>query len=391
MPLYEYSAYDTAGKITSGLIDAPSQASAFGKLKTRGFFPINVKEDTGRTFGSKVPVTDMVFALEQLATLLKAGVPLPESLDSLVGQLDNEELKRSFARVKVHLEEGQSLAHCLGTEKSFPPILVKMVEAGESVGAVETILERFSGFMEKESSFKEKVLSSLLYPMIIMVASFGLIFFILTYIGPTLIDVFRSFNSDLPLPTQVLLFVGSFLKNNIILLGILAVILVVVYTRVIPQKTKDTFIQKIPFFGTIHTYSQLSRWARTLAMLHGGGVSLIKALASSREVVDNTVIRNELENIEDYVQKGDTLGMAMSRVSVVPPLVAQMTRTGEKSGQLEKMLETAAVFYEKEVDKKLSIFFKFLEPAIIMFLGLVVGFVALAALLPIFEMNKLIR
>lgn len=391
MPLYNYKAYSPDGKSLTGLVDAPSRTSAFGKLKNQGVYPIELNEETARSHRGRVNTTDMIFALDQLSTLLKANIPLPEALGSLFDQLDNPELKRAFARVKVHLEEGDSLANSLSTEKVFPRVLVKMVEAGESVGAVDIILERFTGFMEKQNAFKEKVTSSLIYPMLIMFASFGLIFFILVYIAPTLVDLFKSFNKELPLPTQVLLFLGSFLRGNIMIIGAGIAGSIYVYFKVLPKITRDSFVMKLPFFGSIHKNVQISRWARTLSMLHGGGVTLVKALSSSREIVDNVVIENELKNVEDYIHKGDTLGNALAKTTIVPKLVVQMAKTGEKSGELERMLNTAALFYEKEVDKKLDMFFKFLEPVIILFLGGVVGFVIIAALLPIFEMNKLIR
>lgn len=390
MPLYEYKAYDAGGKKVKGLIDAPSQASAHGKLKKQGYFPTDISQDTGRSYTSTSAGADMIFALEQLCTLLRAGIALPEALDSLVNQLENDQLKRAFARVKVHLEEGDSLANSLATEGVFPPVLVKMVEAGEAVGTVEIILERYADFMEKEMEFREKIISSMLYPVIIMVASFSLIFFVLTYIAPTLVKIFASFHQEMPLATRILLHVGSFLRNNFVLILLIIALGVFSYLKIIPREAKDNLILRIPFFNTIHIYIQMSRWSRTLAMLHGGGVSLLKALASSREVVDNRVIKKDLKMVEDYVQKGEGLGSALNRVPSIPSLVVQMTKTGEKSGELEKLLNTAALFYENEVDKRLSVFFKFLEPAVIIFLGLVVGFVAISALLPIFEINKII-
>jgi len=391
MPLYEYKAYNADGKKQKGLIDAPSRNSAFGKLKRQGIYPIDLAEETTVSQSSRVSTPDMIFALSQLATLLRAGVPLPESLGSLFDQLDNNDLKRAFARMKVRLEEGKSFAGAMAEEKIFPPVLVKMIEAGEAVGAVEIILERYTGFMEKESTFRDRVISSMIYPTMIMVASFGLIFFILTYIAPTLVDVFKSFNQSLPMPTQILLGIGSFLRNNLIIIVVLLGIAIYVYVKVIPRKQKDMFLLKIPLFGSVHKNVQVSSWARTLAMLHSGGVPLVKALASSREVLDNSVLKDEFKKVEDYIQKGDTLGNALSRVPVVPQLIIQMAKTGEKSGELEKMLNTAASFYEKEVDKKLSLFFKFLEPAVILLLAVVVGFVVMSALLPIFDMNKLIK
>ncbi|MCE1247404.1 MAG: type II secretion system F family protein [Firmicutes bacterium] len=391
MPLYNYKAYGADGKIQKGLIDAPSRNSAFGKLKRQGVYPIDLEEEAASNRQGRVSSTDLIFALEQLSTLLKANVPLPEALTSLFEQLENRELKKAFARVKVHLEEGSSFANSLAMERIFPTVLVKMVEAGESVGSVDLILERFADFMDKQNQFKEKVTSSMVYPVLIMCASFGLIFFILTYIGPTLVDVFKSFGRELPMPTQILLTVGTFLKKNTILIALLIAGAIYCWVKVLPRHLKDTIMMKLPLFGNINTNVQVSRWARTLSMLHGGGVTLVKALASSREVVDNSILESELKKAEEYIHKGDTLGNALSRIPIMPHLVVQMAKTGEKSGELERLLNTAALFYEKEVDKKLSMFFKLLEPAIIMFLGVVVGFVVVSALLPILEINKLIR
>ncbi len=389
MPLYEYKAYDSKGRTASGLIDAPSVTSAHQKLKKQGFYPISISEDV-QSYSVRIPVNDMVFALEELSTLLKAGVPMAEALETIVEQISHDGLKRAFARVKVHLEEGDSLASSLAIEQVFPPTLVRMVEAGESVGAVETILDNFASFIEKESEFKEKVFSSLLYPTIIMVASISLIIFVLTYIAPTLVKIFTSFHANLPLSTSIMLAIGNFLRKYIFLLIALVILSPIMYFK-IPKGVRDNFILQVPVIGVIQRYIQMSRWCRTLAMLLDGGVSLIKALESSRDVVENKAIQEELKKVEEYVQKGEKLSSAISKIPNIPPLIFQMIRTGEKSGNLEKLLNTSATFFEKEVNRKLSLFLKFLEPAMIIFLGLVVGFVAISALLPIFEINKLIK
>ncbi len=391
MPLYDYKAYDASGSRVSGLIDAPSTASAFSKLKGQGYFPTELKEETGGSYRTSVPPSELIFALDQMATLLRAGIPLPEALDTLSRQVGHETLGRGLAKVKVRLEEGDTFAGALASESVFPPLLVRMVDAAESVGTVDLILERYSQFLEKEVAFREKVVSSMAYPVIVMVASLGLLFFILTYIAPTLVRVFASFQVELPLPTRITIAVGTFLQQNMVLLAVMTALLAFVYFRLIPRKTRDAIILKLPVIGTINSYIQMSRWARTLSMLHGGGVSLIKALSSAREVVENQLISHQLKMVEDLVQKGHGLGAALARIPTVPQVMIQMTKSGEKSGELERLLETAAIFFEKEVDRKLTIFFKFLEPASILFLGVIVGFVVVSAMLPIFEINQMIR
>ncbi len=394
MPLYEYKAYNQQGKITGGLLDAPSRKTAYDKLKKQGFFPFDLKEDRsiplfGRSFA--VSRDNLGFALTQLATLLKAGMPLTQALDSLYMQVEDKNLSRSLARVRSCIQEGQSLAEALKGDRIFPALLVSMVDSGEAVGNLEIILERYSDFLEKESQAIKKMVGAIIYPSVIMCGSFGLIFFILTYVAPTLVEVFEGFHQKLPFVTVVLISTGTFLKNYAILLLILLAGAIYAYIHYVPRRFKDSLKVKIPIFGRAQRYLLLSRWARTLGMLHGGGVTLLRALHTAREVMDNVVFEKELESVEKSVERGQSLPAALARLSFFPPLMVQMVETGQQSGELERMMDVVANFYEKEMDRRLTLFFQLLEPALILFLGVVVGFVVVSILLPIFEINRLIR
>lgn len=394
MPLYEYRAYNRQGKTIDGIIDAASRSGAYERLKKQGYFPYTVKEDRGQHFLSRtvsVKRDNLCFALTQLATLLQAGMPLTKSLDSLYTQVEDKTLGRSLVRLKACIQEGKSLACGMEGDKVFPPLLVKMVEAGESVGNLEAILRRYADFLEKESEMIKKMVGALIYPSIILCASLGLVFFILTYIAPTLVEVFESFHQKVPFITAILIGAGTFLRKNIIVLLILLVAAVIGYLKYLPRYIKDSIRVKLPFVGKAYLYLLLSRWARTLGMLHGGGVTLLKALAAAREVMDNVVFERELISLEKSVEKGQSLSSALARLSFFPPLMVQMVETGQLSGELEKMMDVVAGFYEKEMDRKFTLFFQILEPAMILFLGTVVGFVVISILLPIFEINRLIR
>lgn len=393
MPLYEYKAYNSKGKTVKGLIEAASESLAFEKIKQKNLYPHELSEEKGKTpsiwlFGQNEA---LAFALTQLSALIKAGLPLPQALETLSLQLENENLSRAFTRAKVRLGEGESFASALAEDKIFPPLLVHMVEAGESVGLIETILEKFADSLEKTISFQKKILSALIYPSVVIVASLGLILFILTYIAPTLVEIFEGFKKALPLTTRILLVIGNSLRNYFYIWIILIIGAIIAYWKLVPYAFKEKLTNKVPLLGQLRQQIMLSRWARTLAMLHGGGVSLVKALESAREVIDNITFREKFSKIKEKVEKGQSLGEAMEIEGVFPPLLVQMIQTGEKTAELEKMLSTVADFYEKETERKLTTTVQLLEPIMILFLGLVVGFVAISVLLPIFEINKMIR
>ena len=214
MPLYEYFAYNKAGKLSTGLIDARSNKNAYEKLKAINLFPQKISLDSKPVSKSAITNDRLSFVLVQLSTLLKAGIPIDKAVDSVLGQTDSKDMSRVLARIKTLILEGKSFSSAMREEKSFPPLLVKMAEAGESVGNLETILENYAVFLDKESDSAKKMVSALIYPSVVVSASILLILFILTYITPILSDIFNSFGRQLPLISAILVSFGNFLKNN---------------------------------------------------------------------------------------------------------------------------------------------------------------------------------
>lgn len=388
MPLYQYKAFNTKGKLVDGILTSPSKESAYAVLKEKGLFPKSIKQDTTKV-GATVNSDLLAFALTQLASLLKAGVPMTKALDSLVTQVESKALGRSFAHLKTFIEEGGSFSDGLAADSIFPPLLVKMSKAGESVGNLELILEEYAQFLEKESENVKKIVSSLIYPCVILIACTALILFIIAFTAPTLSEIFSQFNKALPISTQIMVSFGIFVRTYLFLIILIPIILIYCYNHYLSKSVKDNFKTAIPFFGKVYRDLSYSRWAATLGLLHGGGVPLLNALESAREVLGNSALERELIAVEKKVEKGLPLSSALSLF--FPPLLVNMVETGQQSGDLDKMMQSAAQFYEKEADRKLSLFTKLFEPVMILILGGVVGFVVISILLPIFEINTIIR
>lgn len=391
MPLYEYQAFTPQGKAANGLIDAPSRSLAYERVRGQGLFPSRIEEERATGGGGRTSPESLAFALIQLSTLLRAGIPLTTSIDSLVGQLPDRTLQRAFARVRVRLQEGASFAQALGESNVFGPLLPRLVSAGESVGNIDTLLEEYAGFIERAQEFRGKVTGAMVYPAVILTASLGLVLFMLTHVAPTLIRIYASFKVQLPLPTRIILFLGNTLTNGGLIVFVVGLLAALAWWRGVSPLVKNRLMLRIPYLGQLQLWTQVARWARTVALLHKGGVPLVRTLGSAREVVESAVLAQQLEPVEKKVERGESLAAALRQVPLMPSLVCQMAETGEKSGELDGMLTAAAVFFEKEADRKLGVFVKLLEPAMILLMGLVVAFVVVSVLLPIFQLNRLIR
>ncbi|MBM3461829.1 MAG: type II secretion system F family protein [Armatimonadetes bacterium] len=390
MPLFEYQAFTTQGKTTHGIIDAPSRAVAYERVRAQGLFPSTLTEDTA-TAGTRSRPENVSFALIQLATLLRAGMPLPQAIEALVSQVPDRTLQRALARIRVRLQEGTSFADALGDTTVFGPLLARLVQAGESVGQLDTLLEEYANFIERGQEYRSKVAGALMYPAVILTASLALVLFVLTNVAPTLTRIYGSFKMEMPLMTRMLLAVSGFIQVGWPYLLLIAAGVGYAWFRVVPRRTRDRVTMRTPILGQVVQWTQVSRWARTVALLHKGGVPLVRALASAREVVDNAALNAEIAHVERAVERGESLGSALRKVPDMPSLIAQMAETGERSGELDSLLRAAALFYEKEADRRLSSFVRMLEPAMILVMGLIVGFVVMAVLLPIFDIHQVVH
>jgi general secretion pathway protein F len=408
MPVFEYTALDAKGKSTAGIIDADGIQAARQKLRSSGKFPVAIREareaqaqKTRRrlSFGgwfARVKPSHVAMTTRQLATLIGAGFPLVSALDALLPQTSSFALKRTLARVKDLVVEGNSFAHALSQFPGiFPPIYVNMVRAGESSGTLEIVLERLADITEKQQALSNRIQASLAYPVFMLFFGAVVLFILLTYIVPTITSIFTDMKQVLPTPTRVLIALSGFFRDYwwMILLLAAAGALAVRQFRRTPKGRRwfDRTLLKLPGFGTLARKLAVARFSRTLGSLLENGVTMLVALDIVRNIVGNVLIADTVSQAGEEVSKGKSLWLALSEGRVFPVLSIQMIQVGEQSGELEKMLYKIADVFENEVETTILRLTSYLEPVMILVMGCAVGFIVLSICLPIFEMNQLIR
>jgi general secretion pathway protein F len=409
MPVYEYTAFDQQGSKIKGILDAGSLAAARQKLREMQVFPIGITEPAidgkdepsqQRTVGSlfqKVGLREVSVMTRQLSTLLGAGLPLVPSLTTLVSQTTHPQLKKTLAQIKEEVNEGNSLTVSLSHfPQVFPLFYINMVRAGEASGTLNLVLERLADFSERQQELKTKIRAALAYPILMFLIGSLVLFFLVTFVVPNITNIFKEMNQTLPTITILLIAVSSFLKSY---WWIVAIILLVAITLTRYAFTKTTRGQYLwnrikltaPLFGEIHKKMAVARFSRTLGTLLQSGVPLLTAMDIVRNVVDNRLIADDLQTASREVEEGQGLSKSLARNGLFPPIVIEMISVGEHSGNLEPMLYRVADSYEKEVEASVVMMTSLLEPAMILFMGLIVGFIVVSVLLPIFEMNQLVR
>lgn len=408
MPVYEYMALDKAGKSLNGIIDADSATLARQKLRGTGIFPVEVKETSvrprdqasrGVTFSTlfkRVKSGELSALTRQLSILLGAGVALVSALEALISQLTNPTFKKIVAEVKESVNQGNSLAFALSKHpKVFSQVYVNMVRAGEASGSLDVVLDRLAEFSEHQEALRGRFRAALAYPIFMCVVGTFILFFLLTVIMPNIMRIFEEMRQTLPLPTVILIGISDFLRAFWWLV-VLALGGVVVLLRQLRRSARGQYVWdemkiRLPILGPISRKMAMARFGRTLGSLLQSGVPLISALQIVRNIVNNQPIAEVIDRAVDEIQEGKSLASPLSQGRWFPPLTVQMVAVGEQSGELEKMLHKVADVYEAEVESHIMSATSMLEPAMILAMGLVVGFIVVSILLPIFEMNQLVR
>ena len=389
------------------LIDADSARSARGKLRTLGIFPTDVNEEIavaarrslrerlpGLRF--KLPAADVALLTRQLASLLGGGVPLLEALTALSEQSGRPPVKKMMSQIREKVREGVSLANALASHpESFSDLYVHMVRAGEQAGALETVLDRLADYGESQAELLRKVRGALTYPIIMMVVGTAIMGFLVTYVIPQVSTVFAQTGSALPVTTQVLIALSSFLINYwwLILLSIVGVVAGISYwlSTKRGRYRYDTWILKVPYLGPTITKIVSARFARTLATLLASGVQVLPAMDAVKLMMTNMRLAEAIQESRDSIREGRGMGQTLARSGLFPPMLVEMIRVGERSGELEPMLEKAALAYEREVTASLSQMTTLLEPIMTIVMASMIVFMILAVLMPIFQLNQLMQ
>lgn len=405
MPIFEYKALDQNGKSRKGLIDSDTEDQARARLRNQGLFPVSFKE--GRTKSSSKSISlhlssfhritseEIGVVTRQLATLIDAGIPLISAITSLVEQTENSSLKRVLVQIRDSVNEGATLTDALREHgQLFSEVYINMVRAGEASGSLGVVLEKLADFSEKQEAIKSQIKTALFYPVFMALVGVGILFILLTYVVPNIIQVFAEMDQALPAPTRFLINSSSFLQQYWwgVLLFILLLFLLVKYLirqsagRVVWDHLKLRF----PVVGSVSRKIILARFAATLGSLLESGVDLMNALKIVKALMNNVKISEVLDEAIEDIEQGRSMTLVLSKSSWFPSMFVQMVSVGEQSGNLEKMLRKVASAYEREVESALKGLTSLIEPLMIVVMGGVVGFIVLSILLPIFEMNQFV-
>ncbi|HAJ28055.1 MAG TPA: type II secretion system protein GspF [Syntrophus sp. (in: bacteria)] len=409
MPIYEYIALNTRGNKQKGMIDAVNIATARQKLKESELFLVDISEPQARkreasdskaagvNLFKRVGLNDIALMTRQLSTLQGAGLPLVPSLTTLVTQTANPQLKAILSKVRESVNEGNSLTTGMSNfPKIFPPVYINMVRAGEASGTMNLVLGRLADFMEGQQALRTKIKSALAYPILMFLIGTVVIFFLVAFVVPSITKIFQEMHQTLPAITVLLMTTSSFLKNFWWLIALLFS-LIYIAARYGIKKTDegrlfwDRLKLKTPLVGPLIQKIAMVRFSRTLGTLLQSGVPLLSAMEIVKNVVNNRIIANAIANAGKDIEEGHNLSSPLLKSGLFPPIAIEMISVGEQTGNLEDMLYRIADSYEREVEGNILMLTSLLEPIMILVMGLVVGFIVISILLPIFEMNQLVR
>ncbi|GFO56222.1 type II secretion system protein GspF [Geomonas sp. Red276] len=400
MPTFRYSAFNAAGAEVSGVVDAPTQNEARAQLKQKGLYAKEIAPaaETGGKglLKSRVSVPDLSLATRRLATLLGSAVPVYEAVATLWEQEPPGELKRVLGRVRDRLAEGHGLAQALSAEPAvFSESYVGMVAAGEASGALEVVLERLAEFQEDQAAVRSRVITALIYPAIMVVVGTGVMLVLLAFVVPKIVTVFQQNKATLPFITIVLIKASTVVRKGWWALLLAGVGVYYGIKRINKDeemvKKRDRLLLKVPLAGALWRQLVLSRFTKVLGLLLQSGVPIIKAMDITGEAVVNREYKSFLAEARETLIQGGSLSSALKASPLFPPLLTHMAAVGEKSGELDRMLIKSGDAFQNEFNASVTRSMALLEPMLILGMGLAIGFMVIAVLLPIMEMNELVK
>jgi general secretion pathway protein F len=409
MPVFEYRALNQAGKSIDGLKEADSPKTLRTVLRKEGVFLTEVvgtqeegsKAGTGNTqkdvrkwLQGRIGSDDVAIMTRQLAVLVGAGIPLVDALTALVDQVEHERLKRVVSNVKQRVNEGTSLADSLNAHaKVFSPLYVNMIRAGESSGALEVVLVRLADFTEGQARLRSKIIGTMTYPVVMLLIGMVIMGILFTVVIPKITKIFTETKVVLPLTTKILIGFSVFVHDWwwAIAIAMAASVYLFFRWKASPagRPVWDRAVLKAPIFGSLIRLLAISRFTRTLSTLLKSGVPLLTAMDIVKNIVVNSRLSTVIEEAREAIKEGESIAAPLKRSGEFPPLVYHMVAIGEKSGQLEEMLQNVANAYDSQVETKIGALTSLLEPLMIVVMGLIVAFIVFSILMPILQINNL--
>jgi type IV pilus assembly protein PilC len=398
MPTYNYVVKDQNGKTITGKISQDNPSLSAKKLKEMNYVIIKISEETPSFFAAdiaekltRIKLLDKVTFYIKLASMLKAGVPMDASISSVGEQLDNKRFRKIIGEIYRNIQSGNSLSQSLSLyPKVFPELLISVVRSGEASGKLVEVLGQYAKFATNQANLRQKILSALFYPSILLVAAIGLIVLFLTYLLPKFVELFQKSNLALPLPTQILVKIANIITGYpYLIIGVIAGLIISIKIFLSFEKGKvivDNIKLHLPPLGKLIKKISIERFTRTLGTLYNSGVPIIKSLQICEKAAGNSMFSNAVIKVKEAVIKGKSISSVMSEDPLFPSDVVQLVSIGEKSGNLSDMLSQAADFYENDIDSMVKKMSSLIEPVILLAVGSVIGFLAYSIIMPIFNL-----
>lgn len=400
MPVYRYVALNQKGKQQTGIIDAESDKNARRKLQESGLLPVRVARASESTegvhsfFSRKIRQVELGAFTRHMATLLTAGIPMVQVIDSLQRQTRHPKLQMMLAEIKTDVIEGNALAEALGKHPEiFSPVYINMVKAGEMSGTLDVVMERLADFIERQQELSGRVKSALLYPAFMAVVGTAIVICLLTIVVPSITGIFLEMHKAMPMPTRILIGISSALQQHwqLICLACIVAFFGINSLRRYRRELWDSLLLSIPVLGPVLSMFVTARFSRTVGSLLQNGIPLPVALKVGQNIVNYRPVARKIAEIQEKINHGVTFSSAMRESGWFSDFVPQMIAAGEQSGELDTMCLKVAESFEKQAERRLSVFVTMVEPAMILIMGGVVGFVVMAILLPIFAIQQLVH
>lgn len=406
MPLYQYKARDKEGGLHTGSMEARSREAVADQIASSGYIPVMIEEQTPPTLPvlktdlmasfKRVAPQDLIIFSRQLATLVGAGIPLLQSLSTMEKQSENPRLKRTIAEIRRDLESGTAFSEALSRHPGiFDKMYVNMINAGETAGILDAVLERLSVLAEQEADTRARVKAAVRYPLLVVVAICIAFMILVTFVIPKFAAIFTQFKTELPFPTRVLININHIVQNYwyFMLIGVAAFVGGLLWYVRTPKGRWywDALKIKLPIFGTLFQKVALSRFSRVLGALQKSGISMMLTLEIAAETTGNVVIARAVDDMRDRLREGKNLHGPMEASGLFPPLMVQMMAVGEETGDIDVMVNKVADYYDKDVEYAIRNLSTALEPLLLLFIGGMVLFLALGIFLPMWNLMSLFK
>ncbi len=405
MALFNYKVRSPQGNVLTGTMEAKEQRMVVDRLRGQRLIVLEIGEikksasrdilDSINFLKKKVKQKDLVLFSRQLSTLIGAGVPIVQGLTILLEQIENPAFKKVIASVREDIESGTSITEALSHHPTvFSDLYVNMVRSGELGGILDVILERLSAYLESAAALRGKIKSAMVYPAVIALVAAGVTAFLLIVVVPTFVKIFEQAGARLPLPTQMLLAFSNFLRRYIIfvIIGLIAFVVGLrqYYKTEAGSMYIDRLLLRLPLFGTLLRKVAVAKFTKTFGTLVKSGVPILQALETVAKTSGNRVIEKAVLQAKESIREGERISDPLKASGAFPPMVTQMISVGEETGNLDAMLAKISEFYEREVDAAVSGLTSMIEPVIVVFMGVIIGAIAVAMYMPMFELGALV-